>query len=58
MTAPLPGDVVVAGYVERDGNGFCSSAIVVGRGGSIHNIRKSEPWGRTERKWLTGSHRA
>jgi predicted amidohydrolase len=56
MVSPLPGDVIVAGYVERDNNSFYSSAIVVDRGGSIHNIRKSEPWGRKENSWLTGSH--
>lgn len=56
IVSPLPGDVVVAGYVERDNNSFYSSAIVVDRGGSIHNIRKSEPWGRKEKSWLTGSH--
>jgi predicted amidohydrolase len=56
MVSPLPGDVIVAGYVEQDNGLFYSSAIVVDRGGSIHNIRKSEPWGRTEKEWLTGSH--
>jgi predicted amidohydrolase len=55
MASSLPG-VVVAGYVEKHGSSFYSSAIVVDENGSVYNVRKSEPWGRKEKSWLTGSH--
>jgi predicted amidohydrolase len=56
MASCLPGKVVVAGYVEKHGNSFYSSAIVVEKNGSVYNVRKSEPWGSKEKSWLTGSH--
>jgi len=48
--------LVVAGYVERDGDDFFSSAIVVDGNKGSFNVRKSEPWGRSEGSWLSGSH--
>jgi len=47
--------LVVAGYVERDGDDFYSSATVVDGDKGSFNIRKSEPWGRSEGSWLSGS---
>lgn len=52
------GQVVVAGYVERMGNDFYSSAIVRDEDGSIYNVRKSEPWGNSEKAWISGSGHA
>ena len=58
MASSLPGRVVVAGYVEEDNSLFYSSAIVVDENGSVYNVRKSEPWGRKEKSWLSGSGHA
>jgi predicted amidohydrolase len=58
MAFSLPGQVVVAGYVERHGSSFYSSAIVVDEDGSVHNVRKSEPWGNSEKVWMSGSGHA
>lgn len=54
----LPGGVVVAGYVEEDDGRFYSSAIVLDGLGGIHHVRKSAPWGRSERSWMSGSGHA
>lgn len=54
----LPGGVVVAGYVENDNGRFHSSAIVLDGLGGIHHVRKSAPWGRSERCWMSGSGHA
>jgi predicted amidohydrolase len=50
------GQVVIAGYVEKENGLFFSSAIVLDENGSVYNVRKSEPWGSKEKSWLTGSH--
>jgi predicted amidohydrolase len=52
------GQVMVAGYVERHGSSFYSSAIVVDENGSIYNVRKSGPWGNAEKAWMSGSGHA
>ena len=52
------GQVVIAGYVERIGNDFYSSAIVLDENGSIYNVRKSGPWGNSEKAWMSGSGHA
>ena len=44
--------LVIAGYVERDGDDFFSSAIVVDVDGNSYNVQKSESWGQSE-DWLS-----
>jgi len=46
---------VVAGYVEQAGDEFYSSAIMLDGDNGPFNVRKSEPWGRGEKSWLSGS---
>ena len=58
MATENDGQVVIAGYVEKMGNDFYSSAIVLDEDGSIHNVRKSEPWGNSEKIWMSGSGHA
>ncbi|MHA1217012.1 MAG: hypothetical protein ACTSPX_06815, partial [Candidatus Thorarchaeota archaeon] len=58
LVRELGDGVVIAGYVEKAGDQFYSSAIVLDGDNSPFNVRKSEPWGRREKSWLSGSGHA
>jgi predicted amidohydrolase len=55
LACELGDGVIVAGYVERAGDEFYSSAILLDGDNRPLNIRKSEPWGRSEKRRLSGS---
>ena len=56
LACGLGDGVVVSGYVEQDGDRFYSSAIVLDGDNGLLNVRESEPWGRSEKSWMSGSH--
>jgi len=55
LARELGAGVVVAGYVEKAGDRFYSSAIVLDGDNGPFNVRKSEAWGSSEKSWMSGS---